>query len=161
MIRSQIRLIWDAARQNKQNGMWAQRRLRSASASAVRMKKTWILSYPLSASEDSVIRLSGCPGWSESSLCAHATLLVLSCCGWVIHEPLWGRQLSFQHLLKIRQQWGDYDFENLNNLVWKKKKKKKKKTLLETLKMFWNLRCILRCINNTDLVSKDPVHTCI
>ena len=24
---------------------------------------------------------SGCPGWSESSLGAHATLLVLSCCG--------------------------------------------------------------------------------
>ena len=29
---------------------------------AVRMKKTWVLSYPL----------SGCPGWSESSLGAHS-----------------------------------------------------------------------------------------
>ena len=35
---------------------------------AVRMKKAWTLSYPL----------NGCPGWSESSLGAHATLLVLS-----------------------------------------------------------------------------------
>ena len=51
--------------------VWAQRRLRSAWASArlirvfaVHMKKPWALSYPLSA-------LGGCPGWSESSLGAH------------------------------------------------------------------------------------------
>ena len=35
---------------------------------AVRMKNAWFLSYPL----------SGCPGWSEYSLGAHAILLVLS-----------------------------------------------------------------------------------
>ena len=29
-----------------------------------------------------LIRLGGRPGWSESSLGAHAILLVLSCCGW-------------------------------------------------------------------------------
>ena len=53
----------------------SQRRLRSAWASAgslirvfaVRMKKPWVLSYPLSA-QRRLIRLSGCPGWSESSL---------------------------------------------------------------------------------------------
>ena len=44
---------------------------------AVRMKKPWVLSYPLSA-QRSLIRLGGCPGWSESALGAHATLLVLS-----------------------------------------------------------------------------------
>ena len=38
---------------------------------AVRLKKAWVLSYPLSIH----------PGWSESSLGAHAILLVLSRCG--------------------------------------------------------------------------------
>ena len=47
---------------------------------AVRMKKPWVLRNPLSA-EQRLIRLRGCPGWSESSLGAHATLLVFSCYG--------------------------------------------------------------------------------
>ena len=34
---------------------------------AVRIKKAWVLSYPLSA-QWRLIRLGGCPGWSESSL---------------------------------------------------------------------------------------------
>ena len=38
---------------------------------AVRMKKPWILSYPLNA-QRRLIKLSGCPGWSESSLGAHS-----------------------------------------------------------------------------------------
>ena len=37
----------------------------------VRMKKAWVLSYPLSA-QRRLIRLGGCPGWSESSLGAHS-----------------------------------------------------------------------------------------
>ena len=48
---------WATSWQNQQNGMYAQRRLRSAWASAqsdirvfaVRMKEPWVLSYPLSA----------------------------------------------------------------------------------------------------------------
>ena len=43
----------------------------------VRMNKAWIFSYPLSA-QRRLIRLGGCPGWSESSLGTHAILLVLS-----------------------------------------------------------------------------------
>ena len=35
------------------------------------MKKPWVLSYPLSA-QRRLIRLGGCPGWSESSLGAHS-----------------------------------------------------------------------------------------
>ena len=42
---------------------------------AVRMKKAWALSYPMGA-QWRLIRLGGCPGWSESSLGAHAILLV-------------------------------------------------------------------------------------
>ena len=45
---------------------------------AVRMKKARVLSYPLSAQQRLLIRLGGCAGWSESSLGAHAILLVLS-----------------------------------------------------------------------------------
>ena len=41
---------------------------------AVRMKKAWDLSYPSSAQLP--ISLGECPGWSESSLDAHAILLV-------------------------------------------------------------------------------------
>ena len=46
----------------------------------VRMKKPWILSYPLSI-QRRLIRLGGCPGWSESSLGAQVILLVLSSSG--------------------------------------------------------------------------------
>ena len=46
-------------------------------AFAVRMKKAWVFSYPLSA-QRRLIRLGGCPGWSESLFGAHAILLVLS-----------------------------------------------------------------------------------
>ena len=37
----------------------------------VRMKKCWVLSYPLSA-QRRLIRLGGCPGWSESLLAAQS-----------------------------------------------------------------------------------------
>ena len=37
---------------------------------AVRMKKPWVLSYPLNA-QLILIRLGGCPGWPESSLGIH------------------------------------------------------------------------------------------
>ena len=47
---------------------------------AVRMKTHWVLGYPLNA-QRRLIRLGGCPGWSESSLGAHVILLVLSCYG--------------------------------------------------------------------------------
>ena len=71
----------DCTWQNQQNDMCAQRKLRSAWASpsqirifAVRMKKPWVLSYPLSAPRR-LIRLGGCPGWFESLLGAQ-----LFCC---------------------------------------------------------------------------------
>ena len=41
---------------------------------AVRMKKAWVLSYPLSA-QRRLIRLDGWPGWSESSLGAQSVCL--------------------------------------------------------------------------------------
>ena len=53
--------IWAASWQNKQNGMCAQQ----IRVFAVRMKKAWVLSYPLSTKRR-LIRLGGCPGWSAS-----------------------------------------------------------------------------------------------
>ena len=53
-----VQTKWAASWQNQQNGLCAQRILRSAWAStslirvfAVRMKKAWVLSYPLSAQQ--------------------------------------------------------------------------------------------------------------
>ena len=83
-IWKEIKSIWAATWQNQQNGMCAQRRLKSAWASAQSdqslrcpHEENLGLSYPFSA-QRRLIRLGGCPGWSESLLGAHATLLVLS-----------------------------------------------------------------------------------
>ena len=60
---------------------------------AVRMKKAWVLSYPLSAQRRR-IRLGGCPGWSESLLGAQ------SFC-WFCHETahFWNSfHKAFTHL---------------------------------------------------------------
>ena len=67
--------IWTASWQNQQNGMYAQRRLRSGWVSA---QSDQSLSCPLEQSlgpylpfkrtAKTLIRLGGCPGWSESSL---------------------------------------------------------------------------------------------
>ena len=76
-------IMWASTWQNQQNGMCIQRRLRSAWASTQSDQPCRCPheesfdpnSYPLSAQ---LIRLGGCPHWSESPLGANATLLVLS-----------------------------------------------------------------------------------
>ena len=84
--------IWAASWQNQQNGMCAQRRLGSWkmicpvwSVFAVRMKKAWVLSYAMSA-QRKLIRLGGCPGWSESLLGAPSFCLF---CHVAVHIFLW------------------------------------------------------------------------
>ena len=67
--------IWAVSRQNQQNGMCAQQRLGSAWAS-MRSGSQGPKLY--SWGQRRLIRLGRCPGWSESSLGAHAVLLVLS-----------------------------------------------------------------------------------
>ena len=71
--------------QNQQNDLYVQRRLRSAWASAqsdqsLRCPHEESLGPLLSIERTAktLIRLGGCQGWSESSLGAHAILLVLS-----------------------------------------------------------------------------------
>ena len=81
----QIQKCWAASWQNQQSGMCAQRRLRSTWAStqhdqSLRCALTGKLrtqAYFMQTAK-TLIRLGGCPGWSESSLGAHAILLVLS-----------------------------------------------------------------------------------
>ena len=70
---------------NQQRGMCAQRRLRSAWASAQSdqsfrgpHEETLGPYLPIECTAKTLTRLGGCPGWSESSLDTHATLLVLS-----------------------------------------------------------------------------------
>ena len=95
---------WVATWQNQQNGMCAQRSLRSAWAwRNIRSSAThWM------HSEDSD-RTGGCPGWSESLLGAHAVLLVLSWGGTsVLHrccKTCTFKQDFFSHINKTSQHW--------------------------------------------------------
>ena len=77
-------LAIQASWQDQQNGMCAQRRLRSAWVSAQSDQSLrcpheealgpWL---PIKRTAKTLIRLGGCPGWSQSLLGAHAILLVL------------------------------------------------------------------------------------
>ena len=78
--------IWAASWQNQQNGLCTQRRLRSACSSAqsdqsLRCPHEESLGpkLPIERTAKTLIRLGGCPGWSESSLGAQ------SFC-WFCHE---------------------------------------------------------------------------
>ena len=74
-VYSVLIVIWAASWQNRRNGMCAQRRLRSAWASA---QSDQSLRYALNGyafliwTVKTLIRLGGCPGWSESSLGAQS-----------------------------------------------------------------------------------------
>ena len=77
--------IWAASRPNQQNGMYAQRRLRSTWASAQSdqslrcpQEDIWGPELSLERTAKPLIRQGGCPGWSQSSLGTKVILLVLS-----------------------------------------------------------------------------------
>ena len=76
---------------------------------AVCMKKAWVLSYPSSA-QRRLIRLGQCPGWPESSLGAHAILLVLSCTGLYAVKLQW-----LKHWCLVHCGWFKLGFESLGN----------------------------------------------
>ena len=65
---SYLTLNWAGAPQNKQNDVRPAKTQSSPvwSVFAVRLEKAWILGYP--STQRWLIRLAGCPGWSESSL---------------------------------------------------------------------------------------------
>ena len=70
-VTNAYKYMWAAAQQNQQNDLCAQQSLRSAWASVQfdqSMKKPRVLSYPL-RTQWRLIRLGGCPGWSEFAGC--------------------------------------------------------------------------------------------
>ena len=110
---------------------------------AVRMKKPWVLSYPLSATAKTLIRLGGCPGWSESSMGAHSVCWfshVVAHFGyraWILcghkyknrskiwtydgSQSRWPVVFNLFSLSLLDKSWGDRDF--LMKMEQKKKKK--------------------------------------
>ena len=88
ICRPEIEAFWATSWQNQQNDFCAHRRLRSAWASAqsdqsLRCALSGYLrtQFCFRRTALTLIRLGGCPGWSESSLGAQIILLVLSCRG--------------------------------------------------------------------------------
>ena len=102
VLPTEIKSIWAASWQNQQHGMCIQLRQISlgirpvwSSVFAVRMKKDWVLSYPLSAQRRLLIWLGRCSGWYESSLGAHTILLVLSWGGSFLLEQSYSYPFSY------------------------------------------------------------------
>ena len=98
IILRQLLHNWAALWQKQQNCMCAQRRLSSAWAStqsdqSLRCPLEEILDPYLSIKRTTktLIRLGGCPGWSESSLGAHGILFVLSWGGSYVYVLLLGK----------------------------------------------------------------------
>ena len=112
---------WATVWQNQQNDLCAQRRLRSAWASAQSDQSQHCppeakLSpkLPIERTAKTLIRLGGCPGWSESSLGTKVILLVLSWGGskclkqnWVLSYPLSAqRRLWSDWVILLVLSWG-------------------------------------------------------
>ena len=76
---------------------------------AIHLIRVWFLSYSYSA-QRRLIRLGGCPGWSESSLCVQVILLVLSCRGSIF---LWNRLLINLLNSKVTR------YSVLENILWR------------------------------------------
>ena len=74
-------LFWVATWQDQQNDLGAQRRLWSAWASAQSDQSLLCAQW----TAKTLIRMDGCPRWSESSLGVQVILLVLSCTGSVVY----------------------------------------------------------------------------
>ena len=68
---------------------------------AVRMKKHWVLSYPLSALQR-LIRLGGCPSWSESSLGAQTILLI---CHEAVQMPKTWSKTNYEQPANMWTNW--------------------------------------------------------
>ena len=82
---------------------------------AVRLKQNWVLSYPMSAQR----RLSGCPGWSESSLETKVILLVLSWGGskCFFLESKYAAHTHFITFFTFRIESNMKSFSYTNNIV--------------------------------------------
>ena len=103
-----IRWVFLHKRQNQQNDMCAQQRLKSAWASAQSEQslrcppeESLGLKPSIERTAKTLIRLGECPGWSESLLGAHVILLVLS----------WGGSNMYpHHVLYFKENWRKLSF---------------------------------------------------
>ena len=100
--------IWATTRQNQQNECSPSEDLDQPghppsliTVFAVRMKKVWVLSYLLCA-QRRLIRLGGCPGWSESLLDTQSLCWFLSCHGSILRYSAHGRDMSTVKILKFQ-----------------------------------------------------------
>ena len=96
--------------------------------SAVRLKQTWALSYPVSAqrrvwsdwvdAQADLIRLSGCIGWSESSLGTKVILFVLSSGGskWFFLESTYAAHIHFITFFTFCIEPNMKSFSHANNI---------------------------------------------
>ena len=83
---------------------------------AFRLKKAWVLSYPLSA-QRRLIRLGGCPGWSESSLGAHLFCWfcrVMAHMSLVMRKSVLGSLRPGKTLTGLLSWWDSYGLEILD-----------------------------------------------
>ena len=94
----------------------------------VRMKKAWVVSYPLSA-QRGLIKLGSCPGWSESLLGAQVILLVLLCTGSITNAIL------IPSIWTVRQVWA--------NSVDQKQSDQSMQVICHFISMFLTLYCTL------------------
>ena len=106
--------VWATTQQNQQNS-WAPSEDSDQPGHppvlirvfAVRMKKPWVLSYPLSP-QLRLIRLGACPGWSESSLGTQ------SFC-WFCHEVA---HLLFKLNWKLHYYRSMFGFMRFASYLW-------------------------------------------
>ena len=108
---------WATAWQNHQNDLCAQRRLRSSwSDQSQRCPPEAKLGPKLSTERTAktLIRLGGCPGWSESSLGTKVILLVLS---WGGPESTYATHIHFITFLTFRIEPNMKSFSHANNIV--------------------------------------------
>ena len=115
---------WATAWQNKQNDLCAQRRLRSACASAQSDQSqpcppeaTLGPKLPIERTAKTLIRLGGCPGWSESSLGIKDILLVLS---WGSSKCFFleSTYAAYIHFITFRIEPSMKSFSHANNIVY-------------------------------------------
>ena len=132
--------IWAASWPKQQNGMCAKRRPRTAWASSQSDQslrcalsgylRTWAF---FMQTAKTLIRLGRCPGWSESSLGAHATLLVLSWGGSICNKSVcvfaWPASIDTRLLFLIQNLNITPGWLNLiqcyvfYNIIWRRQSK--------------------------------------
>ena len=117
---------WSTAWQNQQNDLCAQPRIRSAWASTQSSQSQrcppeakLCPKLPIERTAKTLIRLGGCPGWSESSLGTKVILLGLSWGGskCFFLESIYAAYIHFITFFTFRIELSMKSFSHANNIV--------------------------------------------